>query len=446
MTLLVFLHSLFFLVFWFTNLIFQKTVNDFITDAVGVRLNFLLFAMLFNTVLILWSGANFLLRHRERKPRAQRLFTVIGIISLVLYYGSFTVLFLKNPIQVRRLEQMLQYFRIVPDAIVMILAAIGLRFMLTKTRDRWVKGILIGSFVALWLVPVIWTPGFVYKGQIPEKPLLIAHRGASTLAPENTLASMNTAVALGVHGLETDITVSEDGVLFLMHDSTLERTTNVAAIFPGRETDKAESFTWEELAQLDAGKWFVGGGYQGVPIGTFDDLLDVVANSGAVLIYDLRIPEPGHPLADLAFEMTLGAIQEAGVAGKTWVLVALDDLAQLQSLAPGAIPSAGISYKAAPAPDELVNAGYQVVNSEYGLSNHAIHAYQEAGLWVNLWTVDEVWQYSRLWLAGANSVTSNNVQTFIGMSSPVLAIRYSYYLILWGAIGCLAAGVVSLRN
>jgi glycerophosphoryl diester phosphodiesterase len=447
MTILVFLHSLFFLVFWVTNLIFQKTVNDFIADAVGVRLNFLLFAFIFYIFLFLWSGARFQIRHKGKKPGAGRLFTIIGVVSIVLFYGSFLVLFLKNPIQVRRLGQISQYFRIVPDAIVIILAAIGLGLTLFKTRKQWVKGSLIASFVSLWLVPVFWTPGFVYKNELPEKPLLVAHRGASTLAPENTLASMNAAVALGVYGLETDITVSEDGVPFLMHDGTLERTTNVAVVFPGREKDKAETFSWSELTQLDAGEWFPGEDqYQNEAIPTLDELLEIVAREHVILIYDLRIPADEHPYARDAFAMTLEAISRAGVAEQTWVLVEPNEIVSLQALSPGAIAAAGISYQDASAPDALVDAGYRIVNSEYGLSNQKIRAYQEAGLWVNLWTVDEPWQYSRLWLAGANSVTSNYVQDLIGMNRPVMALAYPYYLIIWSLFGFLAAGIVQLSK
>jgi hypothetical protein len=70
-----------------------------------------------------------------------------------------------------------------------------------------------------------------------------------------------------------------------------------------------------------------------------------------------------------------------------------------------------------------------------------VRAYQEAGLWVNLWVVDEPWQYSSLWLAGANSVTSNNSQGLLAIPRPVLALPYAVYLLVWGFLGIVAAGV-----
>ena len=68
-----------------------------------------------------------------------------------------------------------------------------------------------------------------------------------------------------------------------------------------------------------------------------------------------------------------------------------------------------------------------------------IHAYQNAGLWVNLWVVDEPWQYSRLWLAGADSVTSSYAQTLLAMPFPLLAMPYNLYLPVWALLGLIAA-------
>jgi hypothetical protein len=59
--------------------------------------------------------------------------------------------------------------------------------------------------------------------------------------------------------------------------------------------------------------------------------------------------------------------------------------------------------------------------------------------------VDEPWQYSRLWLVGADSVTSNNIQGLIALSRPVMAMTYSLYLVIWGLAGILAGVLVSSR-
>lgn len=84
-----------------------------------------------------------------------------------------------------------------------------------------------------------------------------AHRGARSLAPENTLAAIEKGFHVGAHLWETDISVTRDGALVLFHDNTLERTTDALTRFPGRKSYAISDFTLEELRQLDAGSWFV---------------------------------------------------------------------------------------------------------------------------------------------------------------------------------------------
>jgi len=78
-------------------------------------------------------------------------------------------------------------------------------------------------------------------------PRFAAHRGAGKLAPENTLAAMRLGRAHGYRMVEFDVKLSADGVPFLLHDDTLDRTTN------GR--GPASALTWTALAKLDAGSW-----------------------------------------------------------------------------------------------------------------------------------------------------------------------------------------------
>jgi glycerophosphoryl diester phosphodiesterase len=309
----------------------------------------------------------------------------------------------------------------------------------------------------LWLIPVLWTPGNVYRGTLPEKPLLIAHRGASQLAPENTLAAMKRAAELGVFGVETDIAISREGALFLMHDSTLERTTDVQKVFPGRMKERADGFTWAELLQLNAGEWFitqdpyhtVASGrvsadnailYKSESIPTLADMLQIVKEDDLHFIYDLRIPPSDHPFAAQALDLCLEEIKATGVASQTWVLASAAEIPAVRATLPEAILAKGLDYGKSAPPEELVREGYQVVNSEYGLSDGRIRAYRRAGLWVNLWTVDEPWQYSRLWMAGADSVTSNNIKALIALPMPVMAMKFGTYLFLWLVVGLAAGG------
>ena len=86
---------------------------------------------------------------------------------------------------------------------------------------------------------------------------IIAHRGARSLAPENTLVTARTAHALGADLWETDVAVSADGGLFLMHDDSMERTTDAALKFPNRVPAPFSTYTLAEIRTLDAGSSFV---------------------------------------------------------------------------------------------------------------------------------------------------------------------------------------------
>ena len=115
-------------------------------------------------------------------------------------------------------------------------------------------------------------------------PLWIAHRGAGTLAPENTLAAFRLGASHGYTMFECDVKLSADGVPFLLHDATLERTTS------GR--GDAGSLPWAELSRLDAGSWH-SRGYAGEPIASFESIATYCLANGHALDIEIK-PSPGR--------------------------------------------------------------------------------------------------------------------------------------------------------
>jgi glycerophosphoryl diester phosphodiesterase len=85
---------------------------------------------------------------------------------------------------------------------------------------------------------------------------IIAHRGARSLAPENTLAAARKAHRLGADLWEADVAVTADDQLVLMHDDAMTRTTNVAELFPERVPAPFSTYSLAEIRSLDAGSWF----------------------------------------------------------------------------------------------------------------------------------------------------------------------------------------------
>ena len=100
-----------------------------------------------------------------------------------------------------------------------------------------------------------------------NRPLIFAHRGANQVCPENTLPAFAAAVDLGADGVELDVQFSSDGKLVIIHDYSLDKTTN--------GTGRVVGQPYAELAKLDAGSWF-GPQFASTCIPTLDQVLDLL--------------------------------------------------------------------------------------------------------------------------------------------------------------------------
>jgi len=146
--------------------------------------------------------------------------------------------------------------------------------------------------------------------QAQTRKQLIAHRGASGYAPEHTLAAYRLAIEQHADFVEPDLAITKDNVLICMHDDTLERTTNVAEIYPRRRSTITDAeargsvnedirrpgphwlvgdFTIDEIKRLDAGKWFKPE-FAGEKVPTFQDMIDLVRGK-AGLYPELKSPK-----------------------------------------------------------------------------------------------------------------------------------------------------------
>lgn len=99
----------------------------------------------------------------------------------------------------------------------------------------------------------------MFFDHLPQQGLICAHRGARSIAPENTILAMNRARQSGAPCWETDIRMSKDGEPVIFHDVSLERTTDVATneAFRDCKDYRINQFTVRELRELDAGSWFL---------------------------------------------------------------------------------------------------------------------------------------------------------------------------------------------
>ena len=110
-------------------------------------------------------------------------------------------------------------------------------------------------------------------------PRLVCHRGASLIAPENTFAAADAALDRGAHFIELDVRESADGVLYVLHDQTLDRTTDGSGPIQYRSA--------AEIDALDAGRWF-GPAFEGQRVPRLDAYLDHLHSRGAGAYVEIK--------------------------------------------------------------------------------------------------------------------------------------------------------------
>jgi glycerophosphoryl diester phosphodiesterase len=136
--------------------------------------------------------------------------------------------------------------------------------------------------------------------------LVIAHRGASGHAPENTLAAFKRATALGAAFIETDLQLSRDSRFVAIHDDTVNRTTNGQG--------KVHDLSLADLRRLDAGSWF-GSEFAGERIPTLEEILEFSKKHDVVFYLELK------PSGSWGGEHALiGALRESGEVARTVVI------------------------------------------------------------------------------------------------------------------------------
>ena len=471
--LLVILHSLFFLVYLFAVGLFRQTMDGFLSGLIGITLPYVTLVMVLVALLLLATAIRFwglrkVLNGGQRHPLVpDGLFFAVWFLFLLGFYAAFYVIFQQDPSQKGVVRHLLSLTRLGGDALLFLMAAVWLRrlvlFLRGKQQDAdprwpWTVGITLTlvALVGLWLVPALFPPSWAYQGDLPTKPALMAHRGASMLAPENTLGALDLAKTYQALGFETDLRISLDGVPFLMHDETLARTTNIAEVFPERVDERASSFTLEELKTLNAGLWFIQKDpygtikrgavtqtqlsiNQGQVIPTFAEALERVGEHGMVIMFDMRDPPADHPYYEEYFSIVLEQSLEARLTSDVWFLLSQEQLPIVLERAPGMTRVAGVSSSALPAPDALLELGYEIVNVDTGISTADIRAYRAQGLGVNVYTIDEPWLFSQFWLAGVTSVTTNNIHTLSLLDRPFLNVPYARYVLFWGLFGIILA-------
>lgn len=234
---------------------------------------------------------------------------------------------------------------------------------------------------------------------------IIAHRGFSARAPENTLASLEAAVAVGADAIEFDLHVSSDGVPVVIHDPKLRRTTDGS----GRVADK----TWAELEKLDAGSWF-SADFAGERVPSFRDALARIGSRVRRVYPEVKGYRTAEDLVSMSEE-----VSAAGMSDRV-VFISMDWAAL------GALrehdPSAHVGYivdKSSRAEEALERSRRDegaildfkaaILLGEPELARRAT----AQGTDLAVWTVDDPAEAGKLLELGVRRITTNRVDTLL---------------------------------
>ncbi|MFI1536981.1 glycerophosphodiester phosphodiesterase [Streptomyces anandii] len=231
---------------------------------------------------------------------------------------------------------------------------------------------------------------------VTPRPLVVAHRGASAYAPENTLPAIDKAAALGFSWVENDVQRTKDGELVVLHDDSLARTTNVEQVFPRRAPWKVKDFTAAEVARLDAGSWF-GPAYAGTRVPTLDQYMRRVEHNHEKLLLEVKNPQlyPGIERQILKVLGNDGWLDHRHLASRLIVQsFSADSVRTVHELKPGVRtaflgrPAVADLHRYAGFVD-LINPSFGTLSAGYVSTVHAFQGPHGNPLKVFTWTVDD---------------------------------------------------------
>ncbi|MDF1825057.1 MAG: glycerophosphodiester phosphodiesterase family protein [Verrucomicrobiales bacterium] len=233
-------------------------------------------------------------------------------------------------------------------------------------------------------IPVFVFLAGIFSMNANADPMIMAHRGASAAAPENTLSSIKLAIEMGAKVIEFDVRETSDGALVLFHDAELPRLTG--------EKGTIESLNLEQVDALDVGSWFGGGDFSGEKIPSFQAAVEVCLENGVTPLIEHKTGAAANYMAVLE---SLEVIDSVIVQSFNWTF-----LHEMKKLSPdlkiGALGSKELSPEKR-AQIEALNPDW-VVWKFSDLSEEVFTSLKEEGFLVGLWTVNEKAEVSK-WLA-----------------------------------------------
>ncbi len=229
----------------------------------------------------------------------------------------------------------------------------------------------------------------------------IAHRGASMIAPENTLAAFNKAIEIGVDAIELDLHGTVDGEVVVIHDSSLDRTTNLRG--------SVNQTTLETIKQADAGSWF-NQQFAGEPVPTLAEVLECITDE-TMAVLEIKDSTISEAVVEKVREMN---VLERIVIISFHISV-LQTVRQLDPRIPtgyligssnGNTHPIQLCQQASSLGSGLLNVNHHLITAEFA------HEVCKRGISLWSWTVDDVDQMRKMLACGVQGITSNHPDRF----------------------------------
>ncbi len=244
-------------------------------------------------------------------------------------------------------------------------------------------------------------------------PLWVAHRGAGKLAPENTLAAFRLGASYGYRAFECDVKLSADGVPFLLHDATLERTSN------GQGTAGLQP--WSDLSRLDAGGWH-SRTYAGEPMPSLEALASYVLRNGYALNIEIK-PTPGQEFeTGQAVARACSTLWQAASAPLLFSSFRPEALQGALETAPHIARALLIDTAWSGWLDVAQTLGCMAVVTNHKIMDEALMGQlRQAGLRAACYTVNEPADVKRLMALGVDGIITDAVDRFTPVAGAVLS-------------------------